>query len=64
LLAAISPQSLVPLDAKCRQNAVDLVDVIAADPYGAHDNFIAGAGYLRELHDRYPVPRFLAERLR
>jgi SEC-C motif len=28
--------------------------------FGAHDNIIGGAGYLRELHDRYPVPRFLA----
>jgi hypothetical protein len=26
LLAAISPQSLVSLDAECRQNAADLVD--------------------------------------
>jgi soluble lytic murein transglycosylase-like protein len=31
-----------------------------ADPYGAHDNIIAGAGYLRELHDCYPISRFLA----
>ena len=29
-------------------------------PYGAHDNIIAGAGYLCELHDRYPVLRFLS----
>jgi soluble lytic murein transglycosylase-like protein len=28
--------------------------------HGAHDNIIAGAGYLRELHDRYTVRRFLA----
>ena len=33
---------------------------LGADPYDAHDNIIAGAGYLRELHDRYGVPGFLA----
>lgn len=33
---------------------------LRADPYDAHDNIIAGAGYLRELHDRYGVPGFLA----
>jgi hypothetical protein len=26
----------------------------------AHCNIIAGCGYLRELHDRDSVPRFLA----
>ena len=31
-----------------------------ADPYGANDNIVADAGYVRELHDRYPVSRFLA----
>ena len=33
---------------------------LGADPYDAHDNIIAGAAYLRELHDRYGVPGFLA----
>ena len=33
---------------------------LGADPYNAHDNIIAGAAYLRELHDRYGVPGFLA----
>ncbi len=33
---------------------------LGADPYDVHDNIIAGAGYLRELHDRYGVPGFLA----
>ena len=32
---------------------------LGADPYDAHDNIIAGA-FLRELHDRYGVPGFLA----
>jgi hypothetical protein len=31
-----------------------------ADPYDAHDNILAGAAYLRELHDRYGAPGFLA----
>ena len=31
-----------------------------ADPYGAHDNIFAGSAYLRELHDRYGSPGFLA----
>jgi len=33
---------------------------LGADPYDAHDNILAGAGYLRELHDRYGSPGFLA----
>ena len=30
------------------------------DPYDPRDNIMAGAGYLRALHDRYGVPGFLA----
>lgn len=33
---------------------------LGADPYDPHDNIAAGAAYLRELHDRYGVPGFLA----
>jgi hypothetical protein len=33
---------------------------LGADPYDAHDNVMAGAGFLRELHDRYGAPGFLA----
>lgn len=33
---------------------------LGADPYNAHDNIIAGAAYLRQLHDRYGIPGFLA----
>ena len=33
---------------------------LGADPYDAHDNIMAGAAYLRELHDRYGAPGFLA----
>ncbi len=33
---------------------------LGVDPYDAHDNIIAGTGYLRELLDRYGAPAFLA----
>jgi soluble lytic murein transglycosylase-like protein len=33
---------------------------LGTDPYDAHDNIIAGAAYLRELHDRYGAPGFFA----
>jgi len=33
---------------------------LGVDPFDPHDNIIAGAAYLRELHDRYGSPSFLA----
>lgn len=33
---------------------------LGVNPYDAHDNIIAGAAYLRQLHDRYGIPGFLA----
>jgi hypothetical protein len=33
---------------------------LGADPYDPHDNILAGAAYIRELHDRYGAPGFLA----
>lgn len=33
---------------------------LGADPFDIHDNIHAGAAYLRELHDRYGAPGFLA----
>ncbi|WP_274541238.1 MULTISPECIES: lytic transglycosylase domain-containing protein [Methylosinus] len=33
---------------------------LAGDPFDPSDNIIAGAAYLRELHDRYGSPGFLA----
>lgn len=33
---------------------------LGADPFNTHDNIMAGAAYLRELHDRYGSPGFLA----
>jgi hypothetical protein len=33
---------------------------LGADPYDPHDNITAGAAYLREMHDRFGEPGFLA----
>jgi hypothetical protein len=33
---------------------------LGADPFDPHDNILAGAAYLRELHDRYGTAGFLA----
>ncbi len=33
---------------------------LGADPFDPHDNIVAGTPYLRELHDRYGDPGFLA----
>jgi hypothetical protein len=33
---------------------------LGSDPYDSHDNVLAGTAYLRELHDRYGSPGFLA----
>jgi soluble lytic murein transglycosylase-like protein len=33
---------------------------LGADPYDPHDNILAGAAYIREMHDRYGSPGFLA----
>ena len=33
---------------------------LGADPFDPHDNILAGAAYLRELHDRYGAAGFLA----
>src|SRR5574337_1750542 len=33
---------------------------LGRDPFDAHDNILAGAAFLREMHDRYGSPGFLA----
>jgi hypothetical protein len=33
---------------------------LGANPFDPHDNILAGAAYLREMHDRYGSPGFLA----
>jgi hypothetical protein len=50
-LMQIMPKTWAELRARYR---------LGADPYDPHDNILAGASYLRELHDRYGAPGFLA----
>jgi hypothetical protein len=50
-LMQIMPKTWTELRARYR---------LGADPYDPHDNILAGAAYLRELHDRYGAPGFLA----
>ena len=50
-LMQIMPPTWTELRAKNR---------LGADPYDPHDNILAGAAFLRELHDRYGSPGFLA----
>jgi hypothetical protein len=33
---------------------------LGSDPFNPHDNILAGAAFLREMHDRYGSPGFLA----
>ena len=33
---------------------------LGTDPYDPHENILAGTAYIRELHDRYGAPGFLA----
>jgi len=33
---------------------------LGADPYDSRDNILAGTAYIRQLHDRYGAPGFLA----
>ena len=33
---------------------------LGRDPFDPHDNILAGAAFLREMHDRYGSPGFLA----
>ena len=61
------------LDAKSPKGAMGLMQImpstwtelrakhrLGANPYDPHDNILAGAAFLRELHDRYGSPGFLA----
>jgi hypothetical protein len=41
-------------------NELRLRHRLGTDPYDPHDNILAGAAYIRELHDRYGTPGFLA----
>lgn len=59
---AISPKGAMGLMQIMPPTWVDLRDRyrLGTDPYDPRDNILAGAAYLRELHDRYGSPGFLA----
>ena len=50
-LMQIMPDTWAGLRQRCR---------LGRDPYDPHDNILAGAAYLREMHDRYGAAGFLA----
>ena len=50
-LMQIMPRTWTELRARYR---------LGADPFDPHDNILAGTAYIRELHDRYGAPGFLA----
>jgi soluble lytic murein transglycosylase-like protein len=53
---AIGIMQLMPRTYRLMQKEHGLGD----DPYDTHDNILAGAAYLRLLHDRYGYPRMFA----
>jgi soluble lytic murein transglycosylase-like protein len=73
LRAVIRAESAGDLHAVSQKGAMGLMQImpetwaslqlrygLGPDPFDAHDNILAGAAYLRELHDRYGAPGFLA----
>lgn len=71
--AVIHAESLGDARAVSRKGAMGLMQImpetwarlrlrygLGADPFDPHDNILAGAAYLRELHDRYGAPGFFA----
>jgi hypothetical protein len=50
-LMQIMPETWAILRLRC---------ALGANPFDPHDNILAGAAYIRELHDRYGSPGFLA----
>lgn len=59
---AISPQGAMGLMQIMPETWDDLRTRhgLGVDPFDPRDNILAGAGYLREMHDRYGSPGFLA----
>ena len=73
LRAIMRIESRGAVRAKSRKGAMGLMQIMPAtwldlrarhglgvDPYDLHDNILAGAAYVREMHDRYGAPGFLA----
>ena len=59
---AVSPKGAMGLMQIMPQTWADLRSRygLGPNPFDPHDNILAGAGYLRELHDRYGAAGFLA----
>ena len=59
---AVSPKGAMGLMQIMPQTWTDLRSRygLGANPFDPHDNILAGAAYLRELHDRYGPAGFLA----
>jgi hypothetical protein len=71
--AVMGVESGGKLRARSRKGAMGLMQImprtwdelrtrygLGIDPYDPHDNILAGAAYIRQLHDRYGAPGFLA----
>lgn len=71
--AVIRVESAGNVRARSRKGAMGLMQImpktwdelrarygLGTDPYDPHDNILAGAAYIRELHDKYSSPGFLA----
>lgn len=71
--SVLSAESAGDVRAKSPKGAIGLMQIMPAtwadlrlryglgnDPYDRRDNILAGTAYLRELHDRYGSPGFLA----
>lgn len=69
----MGPESAGDVHAVSRAGALGLMQImpdtwselrarhgLGRDPFDPHDNILAGAAYLREMHDRYGSPGFLA----
>lgn len=59
---AVSPQGAMGLMQIMPETWNDLRSRydLGVDPFDPHDNILAGAAYMREMHDRYGSPGFLA----
>jgi hypothetical protein len=62
VVRAVSPKGAMGLMQIMPQTWTDLRSRygLGANPFDPHDNILAGAAYLRELHDRYGAAGFLA----
>ena len=59
---AVSPKGAVGLMQIMPATYAELREryALGGDPYDPHDNIVAGAAYLREMHDRFGTSGFVA----